>query len=74
LQAEFDYLDDEERRAFLAHQRTARAVIRRDTGTSSVSSAGFGVQRCGIGGVECVARPLSRGLTKQRIWMASSTV
>lgn len=27
LQAEFDYLDDEERRAFLAHQRTARAVI-----------------------------------------------
>lgn len=27
LQAEFDYLDDENRRAFLAHQRTARAVI-----------------------------------------------
>ncbi|MBN1923129.1 MAG: hypothetical protein JW892_17925 [Anaerolineae bacterium] len=27
LQAEFDYLDDSERRAFLAHQRTARAVI-----------------------------------------------
>ncbi|OQA14041.1 MAG: hypothetical protein BWY63_03286 [Chloroflexi bacterium ADurb.Bin360] len=27
LQAEFDYLDDTERRAFLAHQRTARAVI-----------------------------------------------
>ncbi len=27
LQAEFDYLDDPDRRAFLAHQRTARAVI-----------------------------------------------